>query len=65
MHAFLKLHNNCDAYMDVQKERKRTFLLRLNIGKKARGLFAAQNWYRSYLWMSLSPERSSTIPKYL
>jgi len=26
MHDFLKLHHNCDAYMGVKKERKRTFL---------------------------------------
>jgi len=26
MHDFLKFHQNCDAYMGVQKERKSTFL---------------------------------------
>jgi len=26
MHDFLKFHHICDAYMGVQKERKRTFL---------------------------------------
>jgi len=26
MHNFLKLHHNCDAYMDVQKERKSRLL---------------------------------------
>jgi len=26
MHDFLQFHHNCDAYMDVQKERKSTFL---------------------------------------
>ena len=25
MYVFLKSHHNCDAYMDVQKERKSTF----------------------------------------
>jgi len=35
--------------MDVQKERKSTFLLRLNIGKKDLSLFAAQYLYRTCL----------------
>jgi len=26
MHDFMKLHHNCDTCMDVQKERKSTFL---------------------------------------
>ena len=26
MHDFLKLHHNCDAYIDGQKERQSTFL---------------------------------------
>jgi len=34
MHDFLKFHNNGDAYMGVQKERKSTFLLHLNLGKR-------------------------------
>jgi len=34
MYALLKLHHNCDECMGVQKQRKNTFLLRLNIGKK-------------------------------
>jgi len=25
MHVFLKFHDNCDAYMGVQEERKNTF----------------------------------------
>ena len=43
MHAFLKLHHNCDAYMDVQKERKSTFLLHLKIGKKEHAACFLQN----------------------
>jgi len=65
MHDFLKLHHNCDAYMGVQKERKRTFLTaREHREKEARSLFAGQYWYRSCLWMSLSSEStvSQTIP---
>jgi len=68
MHDFLKLHHNCDAYMDVQKERKSTFLtVSEHREKEARSLFAAQYWYRSCLWMSLLSESSvsNTIPRYL
>jgi len=43
MHDFLKLHHNCDAYMGVQKERKRTFLTAFeHRQKESRSLFAAQ-----------------------
>jgi len=50
MHDFLKLHHNCDAYMDVQKERQSTFLTAFeHREKEARSLFAAQYWYRSGL----------------
>jgi len=39
--------------MDIQKERKRTFLIAFEVGdKETRSLFAAQHWYRSCLWMS-------------
>jgi len=68
MHAFLKLHHNCDAYMDVQKERKSTFLTAFeHREKEALSLFAAQYFYRSCLGMSLSSESSasSTAPRYL
>jgi len=68
MHDFLNLHHNWDAYMGVQKERKSTFLTVLaHREKEARSLFAAQHWYRSCLWMSLSSESSvsNTIPRYL
>jgi len=35
MHALLKSHHNCDAsFLDIQKEGKSKFLLRLNIGRK-------------------------------
>ena len=65
MHDFLKLHHNCDAYMDVQKERKSTFLTAFEQREKeARSLFAAQYLYRSCLLMNLSSESSvsNTIP---
>jgi len=68
MHDFLKLHHNCDAYMGVQKERKRTFLTAFEQREmEARSLFATQYWYRSCLWMSLSSESSvsNTTPRYL
>jgi len=68
MHDFLKLHHNWDAYTGVQKERKSTFLTAFEQrGKEARSLFAAQYWYRSCLWMSLSSESSvsNKIPRYL
>jgi len=43
MKDFLKLQQNYDAYMGVQKERKRTFLTAFeHREKKARSLFAAQ-----------------------
>jgi len=55
MHDFLKLHHNCDAFMGVQKERKSTFLTAFeHREKRYRSLFAAQYFYRSSLWMSLS-----------
>ena len=48
MYDFLKLHDNWDAYMGVQKERKSTFLTAFEQREKeARSLFAAQYWYRS------------------
>ena len=68
MHDFLKLHHNWDAYMGVQKERKSTFLTAFEQREKeVRSLFAAQYWYRSCLWMSLSSEISvsNKIPRYL
>ena len=68
MHDFLKLHHNYDAYMGVQKERKSTCLTGFEHREnEARSLFAAQYWYRSGLWMSLSFESSvsNTIPRYL
>jgi len=68
MHDFLKLHHNWDAYVGVQKEWKSTFLTAFEQREKeARSLFAAQYWYRSSLWMSLSTESSisNTIPRYL
>jgi len=34
MYAFLKSHHNYVAYMDLPKERKSTFSLRSNTGKK-------------------------------
>jgi len=44
MHDVLKLHRNCDEYMDIQKERKRTFLIAFEDGyKETRSLFAAQH----------------------
>jgi len=38
----------------------------LNISKEARSFFAAQYWYRSCLWLSLSSKSlvSNTIPRY-
>ena len=54
--------------MGVQKERKSTFLAAFEQREKeARSLFAAQYWYRSCLWMSLSSESSvsNIIPRYL
>jgi len=55
MHDFLKFHHNCDAHIDVQKERKSTFLTAFeHREKQARKLFAAQYFYHSCLWMSLS-----------
>ena len=68
MYDFLKLHHNWDAYMGVQKERKSTLLTAFEQREKqARSLFAAQYWYRSCLWMSLSSESSvpNIIPRYL
>jgi len=52
--------------MGVQKEQKCTFLTAFEHREKgARSLFAAQYFYRSCLWMSLSSERSvfSTAPR--
>jgi len=34
MHDFLTFHHNCDAYMDVQKGRKSTFLTAFEHRKK-------------------------------
>ena len=68
MHDFLKLHYNWDAYMGVQTERKSTFLTAIEQREEeARSLFAAQYWYRSCLWMSLSSDSSvsNKIPRYL
>jgi len=43
MHDFLKLHQICDAYMGVQKERKTKFFTAFERWEKeARNLFAAQ-----------------------
>jgi len=43
MHDFLKLHQNCDAYMGVQKEGKSTFLSAFeHWEKEAHSLFAAK-----------------------
>jgi len=43
MYDELKLHNNGDAYIGVQKERKSTFLTAFEHREKdARSLFAAQ-----------------------
>jgi len=67
MHAFLKLHHNCDAYMGLQKERKSTCLTAFEHWEtETRSLFAAQYWYSSCLWMSLSSESSvsNTIPSW-
>jgi len=53
--------------MGVQKERKSTFLSAFaHREKEARSLLAAQYFYRSCLWMSLSSERSvfTTAPRY-
>jgi len=42
MLVFVKLHHNCDVYMDVQKERKSTFLTVFeHWEKEACSLFAA------------------------
>jgi len=50
MHDFLNFHHDCDAYIGVQKERKSTFLTAFEHRKKeARSLFAAKDFYRSYL----------------
>jgi len=50
MHDFLKLHQNCDAYMDVAKECKSTFSTAFeHREEEVRSLFAAQYWYRSCL----------------
>ena len=68
MDDFLTIHHNCDEYMGVQMERKSTFLTAFeHQEKEARSLFAAQYWYRSCLWMSVSSESSvsNTIPRYL
>ena len=65
MHDFLKLHHNCDAYMGAQKEWKSMFWTAFeHREKEARSFFAAQYWYRSCLWMSLSSESavSNTTP---
>ena len=54
--------------MGVQKEQKSMFLTAFEQREKeARSLFAAQCWYRSCLWMSLSSESSvsNKIPRYL
>jgi len=52
MHDFLKLHHNWDAYMGVQKERKSTFLTAFEQREKeARSLFAAQYWYRLFVYL--------------
>jgi len=54
--------------MGVQKERTSTFLSAVELREKeARSLFAAQCFYRSCLWMSLSSESwvFSTDPRYL
>jgi len=48
MHDFMKFHHICDAYMDVQKERKSTFLTAFeHREKEVRSSFAAQYFYRS------------------
>ena len=72
MHDFLKLHYNWDIsihhYMGVENERKSTFLTAFEQREKeAHSLFAAQYWYRSCLWMSLSSDSSvsNKIPRYL
>jgi len=68
MNDFLKLHHNCDAYMDVQKEQQSTFLTAFeHLKKEAHSLFAAQYWYCSCLWMCLSSDSSvsSIIPRCL
>ena len=45
--------------MGVQKERKSTFLTAFEQREKeAHSLFAAQYWYRTCLWTSLSSESS-------
>jgi len=50
MHDFLKFHHICDAYMDVQEERKSTFMIAFeHREKEARNLFAAQYFYRNCL----------------
>jgi len=50
MHDILKFDHNCDAYVDIQKERKSTFCTAFeHREKEARSLFAAQYWYGSCL----------------
>jgi len=64
MHDFFEIHHNCDAYIGVQKKRKSTFLTLFELWEKeGRSLFAAQYWYRSFLWIPLSSGSSvsSTI----
>ena len=54
--------------MGAKKERKSIFLTAFeHREKEARSLFAAQCWYRSCLWLSLSSESSvsNAIPRYL
>jgi len=48
MCAFLKLHHNCDAYTDVQKEQKSSlhFSAFKHREKEPRSLFAEQYRYR-------------------
>jgi len=65
---FLLFHHTWNALMGVHKERKSTFLTAFeHRQKEACSLFAAQYFYRSCLWMSLSSESSvfSTAPRCL
>jgi len=62
MHDFLKFHHNCDAYMGVPMEQKRTFLTAS--GEEARSLLDAQYFIAvvSECLCHLSPQNLLQLP---
>jgi len=59
MYAFLKLHHNCHAYMDIQKEWKPMFFTAFEQQEiEACSMSAAQYWYQ-YCIMRPQAQRNS------